>query len=98
MLSIPRLDLRGISWPMCLLQFKQNLLALGAGGRLEVLVQDPEVAENILMIIERSGDRVLDNQKDETGFRLRIEKGEGPGSGEKIQAMVLPTMPPRGEK
>jgi TusA-related sulfurtransferase len=75
MLLTSQLDLTGISWPVCLLKFKQNLLALGVGERLEVLVQDPEVADHILMIVDRSADRVIDRQVDGEIFRLCIQKG-----------------------
>jgi TusA-related sulfurtransferase len=75
MLSTSQLDLAGIAWPVCLLKFKQNLLALGAGERLEVLVQDPEVADHIVMIVNRSKDRVIDRQIDGKILRLYIQKG-----------------------
>jgi TusA-related sulfurtransferase len=75
MLSTSQLDLTGISWPVCLLKFKQNLLALRTGQRLEVLVQDPDVADHIVLIVDRSEDRVLDRQIDGKRFRLCIQKG-----------------------
>jgi TusA-related sulfurtransferase len=73
--SKSQLDLRGIAWPMCLLQFKQNLLALKAGQRLEVLVQDPDVADHILLLVNRSEDKVMERQIDGERFRLCIQKG-----------------------
>jgi TusA-related sulfurtransferase len=76
MLSTSQLDLTGISWPVCLLKFKQNLLALRTGQRLEVLVQDPDVADHIVMIVNRSEDRVIDRQLDGEGLRLCIQKGK----------------------
>ncbi|HMK66483.1 MAG TPA: sulfurtransferase TusA family protein [Thermodesulfobacteriota bacterium] len=78
MTSNAQLDLQGIAWPMCLLQFKQNLLALVAGEMLEVLIQDPEVAEQITTIVSRSQDRLIIRQKDGKRVRLRIMKGEYP--------------------
>lgn len=74
--STSHLDLRGISWPMCLLKFKQTLLTLRVGEQLEVLVQDPEVADHILMIIDRSRDKVVDRQLEKEKLTLCIEKGE----------------------
>jgi len=76
MLSTSQLDLTGISWPVCLLKFKQNLLALRTGQRLEVLVQDPDVADHIVMIVNRSEDRVIDRQLDGEGLRFCIQKGK----------------------
>lgn len=71
------LDLTGIAWPVSLLKFKQNLLALKAGERLEVLVQDPEVADHIIMIVDRSEDRIIERQMVGERFRFYIQKGEG---------------------
>jgi TusA-related sulfurtransferase len=73
--STSQLDLTGISWPVCLLKFKQNLLTLRVGERLEVLVQDPEVADHIIMIVDRSDDKFIDRQRDGERFRLCIQKG-----------------------
>jgi len=77
MLSTSQLDLTGISWPVCLLKFKQNLLALKAGQRLEVLAQDPDVADHVVMIVNRSEDRVIDFRMEGEKFRLCIQKGKG---------------------
>lgn len=71
------LDLTGIAWPVSLLKFKQNLMALKAGERLEVLVQDPETAEHIIMIVNRSEDRIIERQMVGERFRFCIQKGEG---------------------
>jgi TusA-related sulfurtransferase len=75
MLSTSQLNLTGISWPVCLLKFKQNLLALRMGEKLEVLVQDPDVADQIIMIVDRSEDKIIDRQRDGERFRLCIQKG-----------------------
>jgi TusA-related sulfurtransferase len=91
-----QLDLRGISWPMCLLQFKQNLLALGAGDKLEVLIQDPEVADYIILIVGRSADRLITRQKDGERLRLWIEKGENPDRGNN-PPLALQSMGQRGD-
>lgn len=71
------LDLTGIAWPVSLLKFKQNLLALKAGERLEVFVQDPEVADHIILIVDRSEDRIIERQMVGERFRFCIQKGEG---------------------
>ena len=78
MLSIRQLNLQGIAWPVCLLKFKQNLLSLGAGQMLEVLIQDPEVADQITLIVARSEDRLIARQKDGDRVRLRIVRGKDP--------------------
>jgi TusA-related sulfurtransferase len=84
-----QIDLRGISWPVCLLNFKQNLLALHEGECLEILLGDPEVADQIQMIVERSEDKIIDRQREGERLRLRIEKGKGPDSEKMISGGVL---------
>lgn len=88
MTSTSQLDLQGIAWPMCLLQFKQNLLSLGTGDTLEVLVQDPEVADQIIMIVGRSEDRLITRQKDGERVRLWIVKGKYPAPGNKLPRVL----------
>jgi TusA-related sulfurtransferase len=77
MSSTASLDLTGMAWPVCLLTFKQKLVALKAGQRLEVLVQDPDVADHIVMIVNRSEDRVIDSRLEGERLRLCIQKGKG---------------------
>ena len=57
--SVSELDLTGIVWPVCLLEFKRALLSLDSEGKLEVLTRDSDVVEHIKMIIERSEDMSL---------------------------------------
>ena len=42
---------------------------------LEVLTQDPDVVENITMIVNRSEDRLITKKKDSAIYRLSIKKG-----------------------
>ncbi len=68
-------DLCGVTWPVCLLKFKNALIELGACDVLEVLTRDPEVVENIIMIVERSEDTLINHQKEGHIYRLSVEKG-----------------------
>ncbi len=68
-------DLCGITWPVCLLKFKNALMELGVCDVLEVLTRDPEVVENIIMIVERSEDTLINQQKEGHIYRLSVEKG-----------------------
>ena len=74
MSSTAQLDLIGIAWPVCLLKFKTVLNSLGSCDVLEVLAQDPEVVENIVMIIERSEDTLIKRQKDGNSYRLLVQR------------------------
>ncbi len=74
MSSTAELDLIGIAWPVCLLKFKTELNNLGSCEVMDVLAQDPEVVENIVMIIERSEDTLIDRRKDGKIYRLTVRR------------------------
>ena len=46
-----------------------------SGNFLEVLVQDPEVVEDLVKIIERSKDQIVKIETEDEYFRVQIEKG-----------------------
>jgi TusA-related sulfurtransferase len=68
------LDLVGITWPVCLLKFKCALNDLCTCEVLDVIARDPDVVENIIMIVDRSGNILIDQQKEGDIYRLSIEK------------------------
>jgi len=68
------LNLTGAAWPVCLLKFKSALNNLCAHDVLEVLARDLDVVENILLIVNHSTDRVVDQQKQGDVYRICIEK------------------------
>ena len=72
--SKSELDLVGISWPVCLLKFKCVLNDLGACDVLDVTARDPEVVDNIIMIVDRSGSAVINQRLEGDIYRLSIEK------------------------
>ena len=74
MSSTVKLDLSGITWPVCLLKFKTVLNNLDSCEVMEVLAQDPEVVENIVMIIERSEDTLMDQRQDGEIHRLSVRR------------------------
>ena len=74
MSSTVQLDLKGVTWPVCLLKFKTVLNNLGSCEVMEVLAQDPEVVENIVMIIERSEDTLIDRRQDGETYRLSVRR------------------------
>ncbi len=74
MSSTAELDLIGIAWPVCLLKFKTELNNLDSCEKMDVLAQDPEVVENIVMIIERSEDTLIDRRKDGKIYRLTVRR------------------------
>ena len=70
-----KLNLVGIAWPVCLLKFKSAVDGLCACEVLEVSTQDPDVVVNITMIIDRSEDTLINQQKEGDVYRLSIQKG-----------------------
>ncbi|MEW6188454.1 MAG: sulfurtransferase TusA family protein [Thermodesulfobacteriota bacterium] len=74
MSACAELDLSGIVWPICLLEFKRAFNRLKSKEIIEVLVQDPEVAEHLIVIVEQSENgRIKRRKKGETDH-LFIQK------------------------
>lgn len=73
MSSSSELDLTGTGWPVCLLKFKQALNELRSRGTIEVLVQDPEVTDQLLMIVEHSEHKLIKRQMEGETIRLSIQ-------------------------
>ncbi len=74
MASKSELNLTGVAWPVCLLKFNQALNSLCAHDVLEVVAGDPDVVDNILMIVNRSADRVVNQRREGEIYRISIEK------------------------
>jgi TusA-related sulfurtransferase len=70
-----KLDLVGVAWPVCLLKFKSAVNALSSCGVLEVRTQDPDVVTHITLIVDRSEDSLINQQKEDNVYRLSIQKG-----------------------
>ena len=73
--SITELDLIGVVSPVCMLKCKSELAKMNTGDVLEVLLQDPEVVEELAKIIERSKDRVISKKREKDHYRIRVKKG-----------------------
>ncbi len=72
--SKSELNLVGIAWPVCLLKFKCALNDLCSCDVLEVIARDPDVVENIIMIVDRSGDTLINQYEEGDIYRLSVEK------------------------
>jgi len=68
------LDLAGVAWPGCLLQFKNTFDELCSCEVLEVLSYDPDVVKNILMIAYRSKGELIQQQREGDLYRVFIRK------------------------
>ena len=68
------LDLTGLLPPIGLLQCKKQLNKMPSGKVVCVCLKDQAVAEDLALIIERSRDRIVKQQKDEGLYRIYIQK------------------------
>ena len=75
MSSKSEVDLCGIAWPVCLLKFKNALNDLCSCDVLEVLTHDPDVVDNIIMIVDLSKDTLITQHEEGEVYRLSIQKG-----------------------
>jgi len=69
------LDLVGVMSPVCLLKCKSCLRTMRPGEEMDVLVQDPEVVDELVKIVERSADEVVHRRKERDYYRICIRKG-----------------------
>ena len=72
--SMNELDLTGLLPPIDLLQCKQQLNKMTSGKVVCVCLKDQAVANDLVLIIERSRDRIIKQQKDNDIYRIYIQK------------------------
>ena len=70
------LDLVGAIQPLGLLKVAERLTRMDRGEVLSVIVPDSEFLENILVIINRSPNRILDYGETGPHYRVLIKKGD----------------------
>ena len=70
-----QLNLVGVVSPVCLLKCQSALNILKPGDILEVMVQDPEVVNNLQKIIERSANQVVKTERRDEYFQIFIRRG-----------------------
>ncbi len=73
--SNSKLDLIGVISPLCLLKCKSVLAGMESGHVLEILLQDPDVVEELIKIINRSQDIVITIESERNHYRTYIKKG-----------------------
>ena len=78
MKSDQRLDISGVVVPFSLALCKCTLARMAAGAVLEIQLQDRDTLQDLLIIVERSGDQVLAWEKRGEYFSLWVQKSPGP--------------------
>ena len=70
-----KLDLVGIGWPVCFLECKRALGEIDRGVCLEIIMQDPDAVEELVTIVDRSQDQILQIRKKHDCYQIQIQKG-----------------------
>lgn len=68
------LDISGVMTPFGLVLCKAALARLARGDVLEIRLQDDDTLQDLLIILERSGDRVLACEPQGGYYRVRVQK------------------------
>ena len=69
------INLMGVLPPVCLLQCKKHLNDMAIGDVICVCVQDQETVRDLSLIIARSNDRIIKQERNAGTYRVFIQKG-----------------------
>jgi TusA-related sulfurtransferase len=75
--SDQRLDISGVVIPFSLALCKCSLVQMAAGTVLEIRLRDHDTLQDLLIIVERSGDQVLSWEKHDEYYYLWVRKSPG---------------------
>ena len=81
MKSDQQLDISGVVIPFSLALCKSTLAQMAPGGVLEIRLRDHETLQDLLLIVERSGDHVLAWEKHDEHCCLWVQRGRSHPSG-----------------
>ena len=70
-----KLDLTDSVSFLSLLKCRKELSQIEAGDSLEVVMDDPGMANDLIKIIDRSNDRVTEQSQDGDRYKITITKG-----------------------
>jgi TusA-related sulfurtransferase len=79
MKTTKKLDLTDTVSFLGLLKCQKELAQIGTGDRLEVVMDDPGMVNDLIKIIERSNDRVTEQSQDGDCIKICIAKGNSKG-------------------
>ncbi len=74
MSSVFEMNLIDIEWPISLLKCNSELARMKHGDKLNVLVDDPEVADSLMLIIDRSEEHSARILEQKGHFRIAITR------------------------
>ena len=76
--SDQRLDISGVVIPFSLVLCKGTLTRMAPGAVLEIRLRDYDTLQDLLLIVERSGDHVLAWEQHDDHCFLWVQKSLGP--------------------
>ncbi len=68
-------NLVGVYSGFSLMITKKMLLDINPGERIHILLQDPEVIDDLNRIIDNSKDEIINILKEQDHFKISIQKG-----------------------
>ena len=77
MKSDQRLDISGVVIPFSLALCKSTLARMAAGAVLEICLTDHDTLQDLLIIVERSGDDILAWEKHDDCYYLWVRRSPG---------------------
>ncbi len=72
---VSQINLIGVISPVCLLECKKAIKELKSGEQVIFLLDDTFVANDLITIIERSNDRVIEIEEKTDYCQIAIQKG-----------------------
>ena len=74
--SDQQLDISGVTTPFSLALCKSTLCRMAAGGVLKICLTDHDTLQDLLIIVERSGDDVLAWERQDDCYYLWVRKNK----------------------
>ena len=69
-----QIDIRGVDWPIGILNCQKEVNQMKAGEQIELLVQDIDVINNIATLIKQLSGHSIEKQNENKHYRLIIKK------------------------
>ena len=68
------INLRDIVWPVCVIQCNEALTRLEPGADLTIIVSDPDVVDNIVLLIKSQPDLEFEQRREFESFQISVHK------------------------
>ena len=68
------INLKNVDWPSSLLQCNTELFQMEYGDSLDVLVNDPEIAQTLMLVIDRAENLNASVVEQNGEIRIRVAK------------------------